>query len=267
MSNDVMKRNNVKVTGSGERPLLFLHGFGCDQVMWRLVAPSFEKDYKVVRMDYVGQGGSDLSAYSSKRYSSLAGYAEDVAEVCVALNLRRVTIVGHSVSSMIGMLASFAEPERVERLIFISPSPCYFNDPPYQGGFERKELEALVQLMDQNYIGWANALGGAVVGGSDQPQFRREFIGSLCSTDPLIAKNFANVTFFSDNRADLSRIHVPVLIVQCAQDAVAPIEVGRYMAGRIPGSTLTVLDTVGHCPHLTAPSETIAAMQAFLRPP
>lgn len=264
MNSSVLKRNNVKITGDGSEVLLFLHGFGCDQVMWRLVAPAFAQDHKVVTLDYVGQGGSDIGAYSASRYSTLAGYAADVTDVLSALDLRRVTLIGHSVSSMIAMLASFAEPERVERMIFVSPSPCYLNDPPYHGGFEKRDLQALVQMMDQNYIGWANALGAVVVSGIDQPQFRREFIGSLCSTDPAIAKNFAHATFFSDNRADLAHIRVPVLILQCSEDAVAPMDVGRYMAEKIEGSTLAVLDTIGHCPHLTAPAQTIAAMRSFL---
>lgn len=264
---NILKRNNVHVTGAGE-PMVFLHGYGCDQLMWRFLAPAFEKSHRVVLLDYVGLGGSDLAAYNAERYSSLAGYAADVAEVCAELNLRDAVLVGHSVSSMVALLVSFAEPERVKRLVFVCPSPCYINHPPdYRGGFERADLEELMRQMDRNYISWANGLAAVVIGDARQAQYRREFVGGLCGIDARVAKNFARATFFSDNRADLPKARVPSLILQCDPDAIAPPEVGRYMALHTPHSTLKLLPVPGHSPHLSAPEPTRAAIEEFLRAP
>lgn len=265
MAEDVLKRNNVKVSGSGTRPMLFAHGFGCDQNMWRFVAPAFEDDYRVVLFDYVGSGKSDLRAYDPARYSTLAGYAQDVLDVCEALRLRDAVFVGHSVSSVVGLLASIREPRRFSRMILVGPSPCYVNHPPdYHGGFERADIEGLLDLMDKNYIGWANFLAPVVVKNPERPELARELEESFCSTDPRVARRFAETTFLSDNRSDLPRVSVPSLIMQCSEDAVAPREVGEYLGRHLPHSTLRQLEATGHCPHMSHPEETIRVIREYL---
>ncbi|MDQ3283519.1 MAG: alpha/beta hydrolase [Acidobacteriota bacterium] len=261
---DVLSRNNVKVLGKGSQPMLFAHGFGCDQNMWRFVTPAFENDYKVVLFDYVGSGKSDLGAYDEQRYASLEGYAEDVLEICTALDLRDVIFVGHSVSAMVGVLAANREPERFAKLIMIGPSPRYINDNDYIGGFERPDIEGLLDLMDKNYIGWANFLAPVIMKNPDRPELGQELQESFCSTDPKIARRFAEATFFADNRSDLAQVRVPSLIMQCNEDAIAPVEVGNYLYRTMPKSTLRLLRATGHCPHISHPEETIEAMKSYL---
>lgn len=264
MSETVLRRNNVRVFGRGTQPMLFAHGFGCDQNMWRFIAPAFEDDYRIVLFDYVGSGKSDLSAYDPSRYATLEGYTEDVLDICHALDLHDVIFVGHSVSSMVGVLAANREPERFAELILVSPSPRYINDDGYVGGFERAEIEGLLDLMDKNYIGWANFLAPVVMKNDDRPELTQELQNSFCSTDPTIARRFAEATFFADNRGDLAAVAVPSLILQCAEDAVAPVEVGTYMQRAMPGSTLHLMQATGHCPHMSHPDETIEAIQSYL---
>src|SRR3954447_25939620 len=223
---DVLSRNNVKVSGSGTQPMIFAHGFGCDQTMWRFVTPAFEADYRVILFDYVGSGKADVSAYDPDRYATLDGYAQDVLDICAALDLHDVIFVGHSVSSMIGVLAANRAPERFSRLVMVGPSPRYINDTGYVGGFERADIEGLLDLMDKNYIGWANFLAPVVMKNGERPELTKELHDSFCSTDPKITRRFAETTFFSDNRADLPRLRVPALILQCSEDAIAPVEVG-----------------------------------------
>ena len=261
---NVIQRNNVNIRGRGEEPMLFAHGFGCDQNMWRFVTPAFEKDYRVVLFDYVGSGKSDLKAYDARRYGSLDGYAQDVLDVCEALDLRDVTFVGHSVSSMVGVLAAKRDPSRFRRIIMVGPSPRYINDDDYVGGFERADIEGLLDLMDKNYIGWASFLAPVVMKNDERPELKQELEESFCSTDPKIARRFAEATFFADNRADLVDLTVPSLILQCSEDAIAPVEVGTYVHRHTRGSTLRLLKATGHCPHMSHPEETIAAMQDFL---
>lgn len=263
---DVLRRNNVKLAGSGP-PIVFLHGFGCDQLMWRYLAPELEHAHTTILLDFVGQGGSDKSAFDEKKYSSLQGYADDVAEVCDALDLREAILVGHSVSSMVGLLASFKVPRRLSRLIFVCPSPCYLNKPGYHGGFEKEQVDQLMALMDSNYAKWANTLSSQVVADPGKTAHQREFAGGLCSLDPAVAKTFARATFYSDHREDLARCAHPSLLLQCNPDAVAAPEVGRYMARRMPGSRLRELPVPGHSPHLTAPDLTLAAIDDYLREP
>src|SRR5215207_4805397 len=263
----IVARNNVKVFGRGTQPMLFVHGFGCDQNMWRFVTPAFEDDYRIVLFDYVGSGKSDLAAYDPERYASLAGYAQDVLDVCRELDLRDVILVGHSVSSMVGVLAANQEPERFSRLIMVGPSPRYVNDDGYVGGFERKDIEGLLETMERNYIGWANFLAPAVMKNPDRPELAEELNESFCSTDPVIARRFAEATFLSDNRDDLARVTVPSLVLQCSDDMVAPDEVGEYVHRRTPGSTLRVMKATGHCPHMSHPEETIAVIQEYLASP
>jgi sigma-B regulation protein RsbQ len=262
---DVLVRNNVKVAGHGTQPMLFAHGFGCDQNMWRFVAPAFADDYKLVLFDYVGSGQSDLSAYDAERYSTLDGYAQDVLDVCHALDLRDIVFVGHSVSAMVGVLAARGEPEQVAKPILIGHSPRYLNDPPnYAGGFERSDIEGLLDTMDRNYIGWANYLGPAIMANADRPELGQELTESFCSTDPVIARRFAEATFFADNRQDLAELRVPSLILQCSEDIIAPNEVGEYVHRELPGSTLRLMQATGHCPHMSAPEETIALIREYL---
>jgi len=262
---DVLHRNNVKLSGSGTEPMIFAHGFGCDQNMWRSVAPAFEEEYRVILFDYVGSGGSDLSAYNAGRYSRLEGYAEDVLDIIEALDLRDVIFVGHSVSSMIGVLAANRQPERFAQLIMVGPSPRYLNDAPgYMGGFERADIEGLLDMMERNYIGWASFLAPAIMKNPDRPELGAELEASFCSTDPVIARRFAEATFFADNREDLSKVTVPSLIMQCSDDAIAPISVGEYVHLNTPGSTMNVMNATGHCPHMSHPEETIRIIKGYL---
>jgi sigma-B regulation protein RsbQ len=254
----------VTLAGFGQQPMLFAHGYGCDQHMWRCVAPAFADDYRLVLFDHVGAGQSDLAAYDRAKYSSLAGYAHDILEICAELDLRDVVFVGHSVSAMIGVLAAAAEPERFARLVLVGPSPRYINDDDYQGGFTRADIEDLLEFQERNYLGWASQLAPVIMGNPAQPELSDELHNSFCRTDPAIAKQFAAVTFLSDNRADLARVTTPTLILQCREDAIAPITVGEYVQRHLAHSTLTLLDATGHCPHLSAPDATIAAMRAFL---
>ena len=266
MKHDVLTRNNVKVLGRGTQPMMFAHGFGCDQNMWRFVTPAFEDDYRIVLFDYVGAGKSDLEAYDPERYASLEGYASDVLDIAHALDLHDIVFVGHSVSSMVGVLAANREPERFDRLILVGPSPRYIDEPPaYVGGFARRDIEELLETMDRNYIGWANFLAPAIMKNADRPELGEELTESFCSTDPKLARRFAEATFFADNRADLPKLRVPALIMQCSEDMIAPLAVGDYLHRELPGSTLRVLRATGHCPHMSAPEETIAVMKEYLR--
>lgn len=262
---NVIARNNVKVFGRGTQPMLFAHGFGCDQNMWRFITPAFENDYRLVLFDYVGSGKSDLDAYDADRYASLDGYAQDVLDVCEALELNDVIFVGHSVSGMVGVLAANREPERFAKLVLLGPSARYVNDlPAYVGGFERADLEGLLDMMDRNYIGWANFLAPVIMKNGDRPELGDELEASFCSTDPVIARRFAEATFFADNRADAALVSVPSLIVQCTDDAIAPQSVGDFLHDAMPGSTLRLLDVTGHCPHMSHPEETVAAIREYL---
>lgn len=265
MQQNILLRNNVKITGKGTKTMIFAPGFGCDQNMWRLVAPFFEEHFRVVLFDYVGSGKSDYHAYCSDKYKNLQGYAEDVLEICAALDLKETIFVGHSVGSTIGMLASIQEPNRFEQLVMIGPSPCYLNDPPdYKGGFEKEDLNGLIEMMEMNYIGWANYLSQIIMKNPDQPELSRELEESFCSTDPTVAREFALATFFSDNRKDLQKVTVPSLILQCSDDTIAPIEVGSYMHRALAESTFYLMDATGHCPHMSHPEETIRVLSDYL---
>lgn len=245
--------------------MLFAHGFGCDQNMWRFVAPAFEDEYRVVLFDHVGAGGSDLSAYNRSRYDSLQGYARDVLEIRRELELTDAVFVGHSVSAMIGVLASVEEPGAFESLVLVGPSPRYINDGDYTGGFTQEDIDGLLESLDSNYLGWSSAMAPVIVGNPDRPELGTELTNSFCRTDPTIAKHFARVTFLSDNRADLPRVKARTLVLQCSDDVIAPQCVGEYVNGQIPASELVLMQATGHCPNLSAPDETIAAIQAFLR--
>jgi sigma-B regulation protein RsbQ len=268
MSTDALTRNNVTVFGRGTQPMVFAHGFGCDQTMWRYITPAFEDEYRIVLFDYVGHGGSDRAAYDADRYASLDGFARDILEVVETLDLRDVILVGHSVSSIIGVLAINQAPDRFERLVMVAPSPRYINDPPdYVGGFERDDIEGLLAMMDRNYIGWAGALAPIVSGNPDRPELDAELNASFCSTDPVVARQFAHVTFLGDNRDDLRHLARPSLVMQCSDDSIAPSGVGEYVARVTPRSTFRQLRATGHCPHLSHPDETIATIRRYLAAP
>ena len=257
-------RNNVRFTGSGTQPMIFAHGFGCDQNMWRYVAPAFEEDYRIVLFDYVGCGKSDWSAFDPQRYATLDGYAQDVLEIIEAFDLKDIVFVGHSVSSVIGLLASIKAPARFARHILIGPSPCYTNDGDYTGGFERADLEGLLDLMEKNYIGWASFLAPVVMKNPGNPELVQELQESFCATDPRVTRIFAEATFLSDYRKQLQEVKDPCLILQCSDDAIAPLAVGTYLQQALPGSTLKVMAATGHCPHMSHPAETIALMKEYL---
>jgi sigma-B regulation protein RsbQ len=262
---DALTRNNVKVSGRGDgQPLVFAHGFGCDQQMWRFVAPAFDDEYRVVLFDHVGAGASDWSSYDPARYDSLGGYATDVLEICRELDLRDVVFVGHSVSAMIGALAAIEEPERFAALVMIGPSPRYLDDPGYVGGFSQRDIDGLLESLDSNYLGWSSAMAPVIMGNPERPHLGAELTASFCRADPDIARQFARVTFLSDNRADLDRLKVPTLVLQCAEDVIAPRTVGEYVQDRVAGSRLVYLQATGHCPNLSAPDETIDAITSFL---
>lgn len=264
---DVLARHHVKVFGDGPQTLVFAHGFGCDQNMWWRVAPAFANDYRVVQFDYVGCGKSDRAAYDARRYGTLDGYATDVIEICRSLKITGAIFIGHSVSATIGILAANRDPSLFAKLVLIGPSPRYINDPPgYVGGFDRQDVDGLLSLMEQNYLGWANAMAKVAMGVPDQPELAAELEESFCSTDPECAIGFARATFLSDNRRDLAAVRVPTLIIQCTDDAIAPVAVGQFVQQAIPNSELVVLDATGHCPHISHPKETIRAIRQFLAP-
>lgn len=266
MENCILSRNNVKIYGEGDKSILFAHGFGCDQNMWRFVTPAFEDDYKVVLFDYVGSGKSDIKAYNSQRYSSLKGYARDVIDILDALGLEKAIFVGHSVSSMIGALAAIEKPGKFESLVMIGPSPCYLNFPPgYFGGYDRDTILELLTLMEKNYIGWVNIFAPEIMQNEHRPELSEEMEESFCSTDPVIAREFAEVTFLSDNRKDLPKLTIPTLIVQCRDDPIAPVEIGKYVHNKLEKSEFELISVSGHCPHLSHPEKTISILEGYLR--
>lgn len=258
------QRNAVTVTGApAGSPMLFAHGYGCDQNMWRYVTPAFADDYRIVLFDHVGSGKSDLSAYGPK-YSTLDGYAGDILEIIHEHDLWDVVFVGHSVAAMMGILAAIREPERFRRLVLIGPSPRYIDDDGYTGGFQRAAIEEMLDSLDSNYLGWSSAMAPVIMGNPDRPELGEELTNSFCRTDPEIARRFARVTFLSDNRDDLAKVRTPSLILQCSDDVIAPAVVGDYVHEKVAGSTLVRLHATGHCPNLSAPEETVAAIKAYL---
>jgi len=261
----VQLRNNVQVSGNGPLTLVFAHGFGCDQHMWRFVAPHFAERCKLVLFDLVGNGLSDLSAYTVQKYDSLDGYATDLLEIVDEFaGAGPVVYVGHSVSSMIGVLAERRMPGRFAGHVMVGPSPCYLDDGDYQGGFSRADIDSLLDTLSNNYLGWSSAMAPMIMGAPGQPELSEELTNSFCRTDPQIAKQFARVTFLSDNRGDLTHFHSKALILQSSDDLIAPVQVGDYLHQTLAGSTLRLIDNVGHCPHMSAPQPCIAAMSVFL---
>ena len=257
-------RNNVHIAGTGPAAMMFAHGFGCDQNMWRHVSPAFEGRFRTILFDHVGAGGSDLKAYDPKKYATLDGYADDVVEIGNELKLKDAVFVGHSVSAMIGLLASLKAPGMFRSLVMVGPSPRYIDDDGYSGGFTEQQVGELLESLADNHMGWSTAMAPVIMGNPDRPELGQELTNSFCRTDPEIAKAFARVTFNSDNRADLARVTIPTLILQCSEDIIAPLAVGEYTHRHMPNSKLVVLKATGHCPNLSAPEEVIAAMRDFV---
>lgn len=261
---NILKRNNVNVIGDGDQVILFAHGFGCSQNAWKRITPAFIAEYKVVLFDYVGSGKSDISAYDKEKYATLEGYATDISEICAALNIKNAVFVGHSVSCMIGALASINDPSLFKKLIFVAPSPYYLNEDGYEGGFEKEEIDTLFELMEEDYQRWAKLMSPQIMANPENPELTLEMESNFCSTDNEVVKQFARVTFLSDNRKDLPLIPVPSVTLQCAEDIIAPLSVGRYIKEHTPDNTLVNLEATGHCPHMSAPQETIKVIKSFL---
>lgn len=257
-------RNNVHIAGTGPTAMMLAHGFGCDQNMWRHVSPAFEDRFRTILFDHVGAGGSDLKAYDPKKYATLVGYADDVVEIGNELKLKDAVFVGHSVSAMIGLLASLRAPGMFRSLVMVGPSPRYIDDDGYIGGFTEQQVGELLKSLADNHMGWSTAMAPVIMGNPDRPELGQELTNSFCRTDPDIARAFARVTFNSDNRADLARATIPTLILQCSEDIIAPLAVGEYTHRHMPNSKLVVLKATGHCPNLSAPEEVIAAMRDFV---
>ncbi|HTT05932.1 MAG TPA: alpha/beta hydrolase [Steroidobacteraceae bacterium] len=261
---DVLKRNNVKILGRGPRTMMLAHGFGCDQNMWRLITPAFEEEFRIILFDYVGHGQSDATAFKASLYASLEGYATDILDICAVLAVRDAVFVGHSVSAMIGVLAAQKDPSRFESLILVGPSPRYINEGDYVGGFTREDIEGLLEFLDSNHLGWSSTMAPIIMGNADRPELSAELQNSFCRTAPEVAKHFARVTFLADNRNDLEKVSQPCLVLQCREDVIAPQAVGEYVHQHIRNSHYVLLNATGHCPHLSDPADTIAAMRAFV---
>lgn len=243
---------------------MFAHGFGCDQHMWEPVAANFRDSFRTVLFDYVGAGRSDLSAYDRDKYATLDGYAEDVVEIGRALDLSDAVFVGHSVSAIIGALASLKAPGMFSELVMVGPSPCYIDGPDYRGGFSREQVDELLEFLSDNHLGWSAAMAPMIMGNPDRPELGQALENSFCRTDPEIARDFARATFLSDNRDDLERIKVRTLVLQCSNDIIAPEEVGQFVHSKVAGSEYRLLDASGHCPNLSAPDEVTTAIRAFV---
>jgi sigma-B regulation protein RsbQ len=263
---DVYARHNIKIVGTEHGPTILLaHGFGCDQNLWRFVVDRLKSDFRLLLIDLVGSGLSDPGAWDAAKYSSLSGYAADILDIVDELDLREVVFVGHSVSAMIGALATITDPSRFAKLVLLTPSPCYLDDGEYRGGFSKADIDELLDSLEQNYLGWSHAMAPVIMGTPGRPELQDELAETFCRTDPERARVFARTTFLSDNRADLSRIPLPTLVIECATDAIAPREVGAYVHAHIPDSQLVTLDATGHCPHVSAPDLTASAISAFAR--
>jgi sigma-B regulation protein RsbQ len=258
-------RHAIQIVGDGAKDMIMAHGYGCDQNMWRLITPAFEKDYRIVLYDLAGCGKSDLSAYDRTKYGTLAGHARDLTEIALELTRGPAVFVGHSVSAMIGLLANVGKPDLFAAQVMVGPSPCYINDGDYVGGFDRADIESLLETLDSNYLGWASAMAPKIMGAPDQPALGEELTNSFCRTDPEIAKHFARVTFTSDNRADVPRSKTRTLVLQCSDDIIAPLTVGQYLHRHLPNNEYKLIDNIGHCPHLSSPQQIIDATREFLR--
>jgi len=262
---DLAARHHITELGRPDGPaMVFAHGFGCDQRMWLQVVPAFADRFRIVLFDWVGFGRSDATAYDFDRYATLDGYADDLLGICEHLGLDDVVFVGHSVASMIGVLAAVREPDRFAKLVLVGPSPRYLDDEGYVGGFAASDIDDLLQSLADNYLGWSRAMAPVIMGNDDRPALAVELEAAFCRADPRIAEQFAAVTFRSDNRDELREVRVPTLVLQCTDDVIAPEVVGEYVHAAIAGSRIVHLEATGHCPNLSAPEETAAAIAGFV---
>lgn len=257
-------RNHVQVTGEGQATLVFVHGFGCDQTMWRFLAPHYAQRYRTVLYDLTGSGRSDHAAYGHERYASLHGHAEDLLEIVDAFASGPVVVVGHSVSAMIAMLATIKAPGRFAAQVMLGPSACYLNEGFYFGGFARSEIEELLATMEANYLDWSARMAPAIMGAPGQPELGKELVDAFCRNNPDIARHFARVTFLSDHREDAPLSETPALILQCSEDLIAPRTAGEFLQRKLPNATLRMIRNVGHCAHMSAPGACVREIDAFL---
>ena len=263
---NTLTRNNVTISGNPlGQPLIFAHGFGCGQGAWRYVIPQFEEHYKVIAFDHVGSGGSDITAYDRGKYDSLNGYADDILEIIAELELKDVIYVGHSVSSMMGVLAANRAPELFAKLVLVGPSPRYVDDGSYKGGFTQDAIDGLIDSLDSNYLGWSSLMAPVIMGNPERPELGAELTASFCAVNPTIAGQFARATFLGDNRRDLAEVTVPTLILQSSDDVIAPVEVGEFVRDSIPGSTYVVMTSRGHVPNLSDPEQVAANIRSFIK--
>lgn len=260
----ILEKLNVNVVGAGKPTLLFCNGFNCNQHIWNYLRPRLAVHYHLVFFDQMGTGDSDVTAYKAEKYSTLEAYAQDVIDVCEALDLRQVVLIGHSVGAMIGLLAATKAPAYFSKVVLIAASPCYINEPGYYGGFERQDLLDLLAAMEDNYQSWASMFATMLMGQDNPAELGYELTGYFCQADPTIAKQFARLGFLADNRADVAQLQLPTLVLQCTEDVAVPDEVGAYLQTHLPQATLVTLKTTGHCPHLSAPLEVLAELQKFL---
>lgn len=262
---NIDRRNALTVKGKLDGPVLMMaHGYGCSQDMWRLLVPYFEQKYRIVLFDHIGSGNSDAKMYNKIRYDSLHGYALDMLEICTHLDLKDISLVCHSVSCMIGILAANMRPDLFSRLVLIAPSPCFINEGEYQGGFDVAAIDGLIEAMETNYTSWSGAITPVIMGNMERPELAGELNNSFCSMDREVARDFGRITFRSDHRKDLPLLKVKSLILQCSDDLIAPPYVGKYVHEHLEGSVLHNLKATGHCPHLSAPAETAAAITEYL---
>ena len=260
-----VERNNVIVTGGdAARPMIFAHGFGCSHETWRDVAPRFIDSHRVITFDQVGAGASNLAAYDRGKYDSLHGYADDLIEIIDELDLTDVVYVGHSVSCMIGVLASIRRPELFGALILVGSSPRFVDAEGYTGGFSEADIEALLDSLDANYLGWSAQMAPAIAGNAERPEVGERLVESFCSIEPQIASQFARVTFLSDSRDDLPKVTTPTLVLQSSDDILAPLPVGHYVHEHIRGSRLVVMTSRGHMPNLSNPDQLVREIRDFL---
>ncbi|WP_066340396.1 alpha/beta fold hydrolase [Azohydromonas lata] len=263
----IFSQHNVKVIGNQAASIVFMHGYGCDQQVWRHVAPAFAQDHRIVLFDLLGSAASNSGTFDRHKYANLEGYARDLIEVCRAADLKRPVLVGHSISAMIAIVAARMAPDLFDRLVLLAPNPCYLKDGNYDGGFSREDIDQLLDTLDSNFFSWAHMMAPVIMNAPERPELAEELANRFCAMDPRVARHFAKVTFLSDCRHELSHVQLPCLVLQCSDDALAPLHVGEYLCEQLPHAELVVMRATGHCPHLSAPQETIELIRRYLVSP
>lgn len=266
VNRSALKRHAITIEGTGDDLVLFAHGYGCDQTVWQRVRPAISALTTTVAFDITGAGLSDLSHFQPHgRHSSLEGYACDLIEVCEALDTRSITLVGHSVSAIIGVIAAVKKPDLFDSLVLVAPSACYLNLRDYQGGLDEQQLAGLMELMGSNFSNWADVVTPIIMGNPDRPALATELSHSFCRWNEAAAKHFAYLTFMSDCRSYLPLVKPDCLIIECIDDAIAPRSAVAHLHGALPRSAAVKLQAQGHCPHVSAPQETAQAITRHLR--